>query len=217
MTYIKGIQREQLTLFPEKMDDYIDQNNIVRFIDAFVNTLDLKKLGFKYADRQPGCGRPAYNPADMLKLYIYAYIHNIRSSRHIEAETHRNIELMWTTGKITPDHKTISNFRSDNKECFKAVFREFIIFCIELGLFEDKLIAIDGSKFKANNARHKCFTKKQLKKKIEEIDQTIDEYFKTLETSDETEAKSLVIDENLQEKINIMIERKKNSKTLKNS
>lgn len=212
MSYIKGVPREQLTLFPEKIDDYIDQNNAVRFIDTFVNMLDLKSLKFKYAERKEGCGRYSYDPADMLKLYIYSYINKIRSSRKIEEETHKNIELMWLIGKLKPDHKTISNFRNDNKACFKLLFREFTIFCLEIGLYEDKLIAIDGSKFKANNANNKCYNKKRINIKIKDINETIEKYLKTLEANDEIETTSAVIDENLQEKINVLIERKKNSK-----
>ena len=119
MSYKKGIPREQLTLFPEKIDDYIDQNNQIRFVDAFVNNLDLQELGFKYSIPKMGSGRNPYDPYDMLKLYIYGYLNNIRSSRKLEVETHRNIEIMWLIGKLKPDHKTISNFRRDNTNCFK--------------------------------------------------------------------------------------------------
>lgn len=212
MAYIKGIQRDQITLFPEVIDDYIDENNAIRFIDAFVNMLDLKKLGFKYAERKESCGRYSYNPADMLKLYIYAYINKIRSSRQIEAQTHKNIEVMWLIGKLKPDHKTISNFRTDNKACFKAVFKQFTLFCLDLGLYEGKFIAIDGSKFKASNANDKCFNKKRLGIKLKDIEQSIEKYLKMLDSNDETEHGSEVIDENLQEKINTLLERKKNSK-----
>lgn len=214
MAHIRGIQREQITLFPEKIDDYIDKNNMVRFIDAFVNTLDLQKLEFKYAGAQQGSGRNSYDPADMLKLYLYGYSNGIRSSRKLEAETHRNVEVIWLIGKLTPDHKTISNFRSYNKDCFKAVFREFTLFCLELGLYEGKFIAIDGSKFKANNANHKSFNKKRLQRKLQEIDEKIDKYLKILETNDKEELPSEVIDKNLQEKINKMVEKKKHFENL---
>lgn len=202
------MQRDQITLFPEMIDDYIDKNNQIRFIDVFVDNLDLQELGFKYSIPKMGSGRYPYDPYDMLKLYIYGYLNNIRSSRKLEVETHRNIEIMWLIGKLKPDHKTISNFRRDNINCFKNVFRAFTLNCIEQNLFEDKLIAIDGSKFKADNSSYKCFSKTKLLKMIEKIDEKIDEYLAKLETNDDTNDKSEVIDDNLHEKIQKMLKKK---------
>ena len=151
MAYIEGTARAQLLLFPESINEYIAEDNPVRFIDAFVDSLDLTATGFKRTSPAP-IGRPSYAPGDLLKLYIYGYLNRIRSSRKLEQECHRNVEVMWLLGKLAPDHKTIADFRKDNRQAFKEVFKSFCLLCRELELFGGELIAIDGSKFKAVNS-----------------------------------------------------------------
>ncbi len=193
MAYIEGISRKQVILFPDVIDDYIEDNNQVQFIDAFVDSMDLKELEFKYAEPEP-TGRPPYNPADLLKLYIYGYLNRIRSSRSLEKETHRNIELMWLLRKLTPDFKTIADFRKDNKKAIKAVCREFILLCKKLSLFRGELIAIDGSKFKAVNSKKRNFNEAKLNKKIKEIEEKIDTYLSELEENDRDETQISLTD-----------------------
>jgi transposase len=185
MAYVKGENRNQITLFPEVIDDYITEENQVRFIDAFVESLNL--INFKYGQTKHS-GRPPYNPKDLLKLYIYGYLNNIRSSRKLEKETHRNIEVFWLIQKLQPDHKTISNFRRDNKKVIKQVFKEFTVICKNLELFGGELIAIDGSKFEAVNSNNRAFTKTKLQERIKEIEKYIDEYFEELDKNDDEES-----------------------------
>lgn len=185
--YVPGVRREQVVLFPEALDEYITPENPVRFIDAFVQQLDMTDLGFSHA--QPtGTGRPAYDPRDLLKLYIYGYLNRIRSSRRLEQEAGRNVEVMWLLGKLTPDFKTIANFRKDNLAAFKAVFRQFTLLCQQLDLFGAELIAVDGSKFKAVNSRDRNFTKAKLQRRLQEIDAKINAYLHSLEQADTAEA-----------------------------
>lgn len=154
MNYIKGVSREQKILFPDVVDDFIAEDNPVRFIDAFVDRLNLDELGFQKSLPTP-TGRPPYHPADLLKLYIYGYLNRVRSGRRLEKEAHRNVEVIWLLRKLRPDFKTIADFRKDNTKAFKQVFRQFILLCRELDLFGGELIAIDGSKFKAVNSKHR--------------------------------------------------------------
>src|SRR5215470_16281227 len=163
MDYIRGTDRNQIMLFPESVDDYITADNPVRFIDAFVSSLDLAELGFARA--QPAeTGRPAYDPGDLLRLYLYGYLNRVRSSRMLERETKVNVEVMWLLGKLTPDFKTIADFRRDNLATLKQVCREFTLLCRKLGLFGGQLVAVDGSKFKAVNGRRRNFNAQRLKK-----------------------------------------------------
>lgn len=187
MPYIEGTVRNQAILFPEVIDDYIEEDNPVQFIDAFVDNLDLKELGFKYAEPKP-TGRPPYNPADMIKLYLYGYLNRIRSSRSLEKETHRNIELMWLMKKLTPDFKSIADFRKDNRDAIKKVCREFILVCKKLDLFGGELVAIDSSKFRAVNSKKRNFNEAKLKKAIKEIEDKVEQYFTELEDNDKEEA-----------------------------
>ena len=187
MSYIEGIARNQLILFPEAIDDYIEEDNPVQFIDAFVDSLGLEGLGFRYS-RPEATGRPPYNPADMLKLYLYGYLNRIRSSRSLEKETHRNVELMWLLKKLSPDFKTIADFRKDNKKAIKQVCREFTLLCKRLELFGGELIAIDGSKFRAVNSKKRNFSEAKLKKAIREIDEKINGYLIELDDNDKEEA-----------------------------
>jgi len=187
MSYIEGVARNQLILFPESIDDYIEEDNSVQFIEAFVDSLNLEELGFKYSLPE-ATGRPPYNPADMLKLYLYGYLNRVRSSRSLEKETHRNIELMWLLKKLTPDFKTIADFRKDNKKAIKKVCQEFTLLCKRLNLFGGELVAIDGSKFKAVNSKKRNFNEAKLKKAIKEIDEKVDGYLAELEDNDKEEA-----------------------------
>jgi transposase len=187
MGYINGMNRDQVLLFPEILDDYIADNNPVRFIDVYVDSLDLEALGFKYALFKE-TGRPSYNPADMLKLYIYGYLNKIRSSRRLEQQTHRNVELMWLLGKLTPDFKTMADFRKDNAQGLKRVCREFSVLCKKLDLFGRELIGIDGSKFKAVNSKSRNFNEKKLDGLLEQIDEKINAYLKELDQQDKVES-----------------------------
>lgn len=186
MRYVQGHNREQETMFPSVMDDYIPEDNPVRFLDAYVDTLNLYELGFTHADPQ-AIGRKPYNPADILKLYIYGYLNRLRSSRMLEKETIKNLEVIWLLRGLRPDFKTIADFRKDNKDALKKVHREFIFYCRELNLFELELIAIDGSKFAAVNHTRKAYSKNKITKLIKEIDQSINEYFDKIEQNDRNE------------------------------
>jgi transposase len=186
MEFIKGEDRFQTIFLPECIEDYVNEDNAVRVIDAFIKSLNLIELGFKSAEIK-NTGRPPYDPQDLLKLYVYGYMNRIRSSRRLETETTRNLEVIWLLGKLSPDHKTISNFRSDNKAALKKVFRAFVKLCVDLDLYSRELIAIDGSKFKAVNSPKRCFTQKQIEKKLESITEKIDEYLTELDKNDEEE------------------------------
>ena len=179
MGYIEGTRREQIILFPESIDDYIEEGNPVKFIEAFVESLDPKELGFLHSQTKL-TGRPPYNPADMLRLYVYGYLNRIRSSRRLESETKRNIELMWLLKKLTPDFKTIADFRKDNLQPIRKVCKEFILLCKKLDLFSSELVAIDGSKFRASNAKKQNLTKKKLERSLKEIEDKIDRYLSDL-------------------------------------
>jgi len=186
MEFISGENRNQIVLLPESVDDYVEDNNAVRVIDAYVGSLNLTELGF--AKSAPNVtGRPMYDPKDLLKLYVYGYMNRIRSSRRLETETKRNLELIWLLGKLSPDHKTISRFRCDNRKALKNVFRNFVKLCMQLGLYGKELVAIDGSKFKAVNSKDRNFTNKKLQDRIARIESKIDEYMKELERTDTKE------------------------------
>lgn len=215
MDYIEGINRHQRILLPESLDEYINEENPVRVIDAFVNTLDLKQLGFKHAVLN-GTGRPPYHPYVLLKLYVYGYLHRIRSSRLLEKETHRNVEVIWLMGKLKPDFKTIANFRRENGKAIREVCRSFTAFCRDLDLFGGEMVAIDGSKFKAVNNPARNYTDRKLKQAMKDIDKKIDRYLEELDANDELEPEERKITaEELQEKIRILKERMKNNRDLK--
>jgi transposase len=186
MRYIQGLNRNQTTLLPEILDDYITEDNPIRFIDAYINSLNLLELGFTYAEPKE-TGRKPYNPADLLKLYIYGYFNKIRSSRQLEKATYRNIELMWLMHKLHPDFKTIADFRKDNAKAIKLICRDFTLLCKKLNLFGCELIAIDGSKFSASNSNDKNYTKNKLVKLIEKIDNQIDSFMTDLDQGDQAE------------------------------
>ena len=183
MNHRVGLERAQTLLFPERLEDYVGPENPVRFLDAFVEKLDLAALGFTKAVCAD-TGRPPYDPAVLLKLYLYGYLHRVRSSRGLEAECHRNVELIWLTGKLAPDFKTIADFRKDNLKALKAVHRQFILLCRQLELFGGQLLAIDGSKFRAVNSRDHNFSAGKLQELIAHTDARLAEYFKTLDEAD---------------------------------
>lgn len=199
--FIEGLSRDQCTLFPERLDDFITEDNPVRVIDAFVEGLALRELGFKGVDPS-STGRPAYHPSILLKLYIYGYLNRIHSSRRLERESRRNVELMWLTGRLSPDFKTIADFRKDNGKAIRRVCREFVVLCRRLDLFSQAIVAIDGSKFKALNNRDKNFTPAKMKPRMEQIDASIARYMGQLDTADREEpAVAEAYTEQLQEKI----------------
>ena len=191
MGYISGESRNQIYLLPESVDDYIGEDNPVRFLDAFVGKLELGELGFQHAVPAE-VGRPAYDPGDLLRLYLYGYLNRIRSSRRLEKEAARNLEVMWLIRKLRPDFKTIADFRKDNSGAIKRVCREFTLLCQQLDLFGGELVAIDGSKFQAVNSKGRNFSARKLKQVIEEIDAKIEAYLKHLDQRDVEEARVAV-------------------------
>jgi transposase len=181
--FVVGDDRGQSTLFPERLDDYVGEDNPVRAIDVFVEELDLAGLGFEGV--QPlATGRPAYHPATLLKIYVYGYLNRVQSSRRLERECQRNVELVWLTGHLMPDFKTIADFRKDNGEAIRKVCRAFVLLCRRLDLLGDASVAIDGSKFKAVNARDRNFTEGKMKRRLEQIDESIARYLSQLDTAD---------------------------------
>ena len=215
MNHIQGVPREQIVLFPEAVDDYITAENPVRFLEAFVEQLDLVKLGFRSVLVE-STGRPPYHPADLLKLYLYGYLRKIRSSRKLEIETQRNLELFWLVKRLHPDFKTIANFRRDNASCLVHVCREFTLLCKQLNLFSAELVAIDGSKFFAVNSSKKNFTLRMLDRNIKELDQRIDRYFKDMDEQDQKDSgtKDLTAEE-LNKKIEFLKNRRDSFSSLK--
>jgi len=193
MGYIRGEDRRLITLFADSIDALVAEDNPVRAIEAFVMALDMGKLGFGKAE-PAGIGRNPYDPRDLLKLYIYGYLNGIRSSRKLEAEAGRNIELMWLMCKLKPDFKTIADFRRDNKDALINVFRRFNAICKDWGLYSETLIAVDGSKFRANNSKRNNFNPKKIKRHVEYLNQRIDEYMASLDQADEAESTLTVPD-----------------------
>src|SRR5271166_6024319 len=187
MHHIQGCDRNQTLLLPNSVDDYISPDNPVRFVDAFVEQLDLQGAGFCRVEPKE-TGRPGYHPADLLKLYIYGYLNRVRSSRRLEAETKRNLEVMWLLRGLTPDFKTIADFRKDNRDAFKPVFRQFVLLCRKLDLFGGELLAVDGTRLKAVKSTERNFTNAKLTKQIESIDQKLTNYLERLDRCDVQEA-----------------------------
>ncbi|GJL52653.1 MAG: DDE transposase [Nitrospirales bacterium] len=211
--FIQGTDRHQATLFPERLDDYIAEDNAVRVIDVFLDELDLSGLGFKTHSEKTG--RPAYHPTILLKLYIYGYLNRVQSSRRLEREAHRNVELMWLTGRLAPDFKTIADFRKNNGKAIRLVCREFIMLCKKLNLFADAFVAIDGSKFKAVNNRDQNFTKAKMQRRLQQIDESIARYLSQMASADRHEA-AVAKDktQRLEEKITALKTEMKRLKTL---
>ena len=179
--FIEGENRYQSTLFPERVDDYVEEDSVIRVIDVFIDRLDISGLGFKAEAAETG--RPGYHPRTMLKIYVYGYLNRVHSSRRLEREAKRNVELMWLTGRLAPDFKTIANFRKDNGEAIRLVCREFVMLCRKLNLIGDTL-AIDGSKFKAVNNRDKNFTRAKMKRRLAEVEASIERYLDELDKAD---------------------------------
>ena len=183
MTHISGFERSQILLLPEAVDDYVGTDNPVRFIDAFVDELDLSAAGFVRVAAK-ATGRPGYSPADLLKLYIYGYLNRVRSSRRLEMESHRNIEVIWLLRSLKPDFKTIADFRRDNRAAFRAVFREFVLLCRRLDLYGRELLAVDGTRIKAVNNKDRNFTRNSLQDFIHAVDERLDDYLRRLDEGD---------------------------------
>ncbi len=181
--FVEGEDRSQSTLFPERLDDYIAEDNPVRVIDFFVDELDLYNLGFERVIPQV-TGRPGYHPSTLLKIYIYGYLNRVQSTRRLEQETQRNVELMWLTSRLTPDFKTIADFRKDNGKAIRQVCREFIGLCRKLELFTHAVVAIDGSKFKAVNSKARNDTRASMKRRIARMDKHIARYLSLLDQAD---------------------------------
>ena len=195
--FIEGDNRHQTTLFPEHVDDFVPEDSPVRVVDVFIDRLDVSGLGFKTEPAETG--RPGYNPRTLLKIYVYGYLNQIHSSRKLEREAGRNVELMWLTQRLAPDFKTIADFRKDNGEAIRLVCREFVMLCRKLDLLTDTLVAIDGSKFKAVNNRDKNFTRAKMKRRILEVEASIERYLGELEQADINEPR--VDQRSLQEKL----------------
>lgn len=199
--FIEGESRDQSVLFPERLDDWIAEDNPVRAVDAFVEELNLRKFGFESAE-PAATGRPAYHPATLLKIYIYGYLNRIQSSRRLERESQRNVELIWLTGRLAPDFKTIADFRRENGPGIRKVSAQFVELCREIGLFSESQVVIDGSKFKAVNNRDKNFTPHKLKARQQQLEQSVARYLVELDRADRDP--SLVAEErveHLKEKI----------------
>jgi len=200
--FVAGADRGQSTLLPECLDDFIDEDNPVRVIDAFVDTLDLAELGF--GGMEPAAtGRPSYHPSVLLKLYIYGYLNRVQSSRRLEREAGRNVEAMWLLGRLAPDHKTIADFRKDNGVALRKVCARFVELCRQMGLLTTTNVAIDGSKFKAVNNRDKNFTRAKVVRRRAQLDQSVARYLSQLDTADRQEpTEALAVKtERLQEKL----------------
>ncbi|HXQ15718.1 MAG TPA: IS1182 family transposase [Caulobacteraceae bacterium] len=199
--FVEGEDRRQGVLLPEFLDDYVSEENPVRAIDVFVDELDLAALGFEGVVPE-ATGRPGYHPSLLLKLYVYGYINQVASSRKLEREAQRNVELMWLTGRLAPDFKTIADFRKDNGAAIRAACRQFVELCRRLELFTHAVAAIDGSKFKAVNTRDKNFTRASIKRRMEQVDASIERYLAALATADRqdgelAEAKSVRLKEKI--------------------
>ena len=184
--FVEGVDRGQSTLFPDCLEDWIVEDNPVRVIDAFVDELDLGDLGFSGVDPE-ATGRPSYHPSVLLKLYIYGYLNRVQSSRRLEREASRNVEVMWLTGRLVPDHKTIADFRKDNGKAIRQVCARFVDLCREIGLLATASVAIDGSKFKAVNNRDKNFTRGKVERRRAQLEESVARYLSQLDTADRHE------------------------------
>ena len=207
MSYIQGVSRKQAVLFPDTVDDYIEEDDPARLMDLFIDRLDLQNMGFVRSEPKAE-GRPGYSPRDLLKLYVYGYYYGVRSSRKLERECKVNIQVMWLLGKLQPDFRTISDFRKLNIDPIKAVFSEFNRFCLEMKLFSKSFISIDGSKFKAVNAKDRNFTLNKLDDRIKRLDAHIAEYLSELDAMDKEDSSRVLSREDLEHKLEVAKERK---------
>jgi len=215
MAYISGMDRNQAQMFPEYLEDYVNDDNPVRVIDTFVESLDLKKLQFTKVN-SGGPGAPSYNPKDLLKLYLYGYMNGIRSSRKLEKATYVNIEIIWLIRKLRPDFKTIADFRKENKNQLKQILKEFNLLCKDWSLFGGELVAVDGTKFRADNSKKNNYNKKKIDRQLKYIEERTEEYLKILDESDkeESEIHPQYTVEQLKEKIEELEKRKEFYKDL---
>ena len=181
--FVEGVDRKQGTLFPEQLEDFVSEDNPVRVVEAFVEALDLGGLGFSGVD-PAATGRPSYRPSVLLKLYIYGYLNRVQSSRRLEREAGRNVAVMWLTGRLAPDHKTIADFRKDNGPAIRKVCSRFVALCRQLGLLAEASVAIDGSKFKAVNNRDRNFTSAKMKRRMAQIEESVARYMHQLDSAD---------------------------------
>jgi transposase len=181
--FVQGVDRQQATLLPECLDDWVDESNPVRAVDVFVDALELRDLGFDGVN-PAATGRPGYHPSALLKLYIFGYLNRVQSSRRLEREAGRNLEVMWLTGRLVPDHKTIADFRKDNGPAIKKVCAQFVALCRKMGLLAKASVAIDGSKFKAVNSRDNNFTKGKMERRLAQIEESVARYLSQLDTAD---------------------------------
>jgi transposase len=212
MAYIKGISRDQITIMPDCLEDYVTAENPVRVVDAFVDQLDIAALGFKAKPAEEG--RPGYDPRDMIKLYIYGYNNKIRSSRRLQREAGRNLELMWLLGKLVPDFRCISDFRKDNAKAIKAVFREFVKLCDRAGLLSHETVVIDGSKFRAVNSDNNCYVKVNVEKLIAQADEKIAAYMTELDAADSAERRAEELtSEDIREALDYLAKRRERLET----
>src|SRR5712671_6037769 len=181
--FVRGADRHQATLLPECLDDWVDESNPVRAVDVFVDALELRELGFDGVT-PAATGRPGYHPSAMLKLYIYGYLNRVQSSRRLEREAGRNLEVIWLTGRLVPDHKTIADFRKDNGPAIKKVCAQFVALCRDMGLLTKASVAIDGSKFKAVNNRDRNFTRAKVERRRAQLEESVARYLSQLDTAD---------------------------------
>ena len=216
--YQQTLNRQQEMLLPCRVEEYVSKHNTVRAIDAYVDTLDLQDLGFKHSQPVISPGQPPYNPIAFLKLYLYGYMQSIRSSRKLERETYRNLEVMWLIESLTPTYKSIANFRKDNSRALKAANRDFLLLCKELSLFGGEEVAVDGSFFKGDVSKNNIYTKDQLNKQLDYLNEKITAYQEALEQQDAADNKegkgSLVEDEQLEEKLKLLQEKQARKKRL---
>src|SRR5690349_21946273 len=184
--FVQGADRRQTTLLPECLDDWVDESNPVRAVDVFVDALELRELGFDGVT-PAATGRPGYHPSPLLKLYIYGYLNRVQSSRRLEREAGRNLELMWLLGRLAPDHKTIADFRKHNGAALRKVCARFVELCRDMGLLATTSVAIDGSKFKAVNNRDKNFTRAKIERRRAQLEESVARYLDQLDTADRQE------------------------------
>lgn len=207
MGYIEKTKRNEALLFPEYLDDYVESDCPVRLFDAFVDTLDLEQLGFAKAVPET-MGRPSYDPRDLLKVLLYGYFYGVRSSRRLARECKCNVELMWLTGKLMPDFRTLSDFRKDNIQCMESVFKAFNRYCLKLKILSKSFISIDGSKFKAVNAKDRNFTLNKLDDRLSWLDSNIEHYLSALEDADNEDSDRKMSKEEIEAKLKTLLERK---------
>ena len=206
--YKKGC-RYQKTLLPPSIDEYVTQTNPVRAIDAYVNSLDLADLGFTHSQGWLSAGQPAYDPSDLLKLYLYGYLNRIRSSRRLEREASRNLEVMWLLQGLNPSHKTIADFRKNNGKAIRAVNKDFVLMRRELDLYGGELIGIDGSHFRGNASKDSIYLKKNVQRDLQKIEHDIDGYLKELEAADGQSSQAEPEDPRLEEKLHKLKKRQR--------